>query len=241
MRRRCSSRGFHGLTLAALASVVGCNEGRASRQASSSMLPTLAQGESIVIEKVAGPIARGDVITFRNPCQPEQEYVKRAIALGGDTIELRCSVVFVNGKAVEARLVDPSCHYDEPDDRGRVTKRPCSRYHETLDHAGYDVLGDPDRPTRRGPDLRDFPERGMPPPHCPGAVSDPGIGSATQPSGRLVETRPEGSPTAPCEPQLHFEVPDGSIFVLGDNRSNSFDSRGFGAVPLGQVTGRIRR
>ena len=35
-------------------------------------------------------------------------------------------------------------------------------------------------------------------------------------------------------------VPDGTCYVLGDNLENSKDSRHFGFVPLGDVTGRVR-
>ncbi|MFB7338377.1 signal peptidase I, partial [Streptomyces adustus] len=34
-------------------------------------------------------------------------------------------------------------------------------------------------------------------------------------------------------------VPDGTVFVLGDNRRHSVDSRQFGPVPVTKVTGRV--
>ncbi len=34
-------------------------------------------------------------------------------------------------------------------------------------------------------------------------------------------------------------VPAGTVFVLGDNRANSIDSRTFGAVPVSDVVGRV--
>jgi signal peptidase I len=36
-----------------------------------------------------------------------------------------------------------------------------------------------------------------------------------------------------------FTVPPHAVFVLGDNRSESIDSRTYGAVPLGDVVGRV--
>src|SRR5215467_3274652 len=41
----------------------------------------------------------GDVIVFLYPEDPRRDFVKRAVALGGDVVEIRDKTVFVNGRA----------------------------------------------------------------------------------------------------------------------------------------------
>jgi signal peptidase I len=41
--------------------------------------------------------------------------------------------------------------------------------------------------------------------------------------------------------QLSLRVPDGQVFVMGDNRGASIDSRSFGTVPLQDILGRARQ
>ncbi|MGH2698573.1 MAG: signal peptidase I [Actinomycetota bacterium] len=150
---------------------------------SGSMLPTLEIGERILVEKVTyrfGGPGRGDVVVFERSLDPsvpspheddsvvedvvnafkslfgfptggEQDYVKRVMAVGGDIIEGRNGVVYVNHEPV-----------DEP-------------------------------------------------------------------------YLPRGVVTTDFRPQ---RVPDGQIFVLGDNRGSSDDSRNFGPVPDDEVVGR---
>jgi signal peptidase I len=50
-------------------------------------------------------------------------------------------------------------------------------------------------------------------------------------SQRVVETRTSFGP---------MTVPDGHVFVMGDNRDHSFDSRGWGFVPLRNIKGKAR-
>jgi signal peptidase I len=70
------------------------------RVPSSSMEPTVPPGGRVLVDKItyqAGPVRRGDVVVFMNPDQRYRDYVKRIIALPGDTVEMRDDDVFVNG------------------------------------------------------------------------------------------------------------------------------------------------
>lgn len=55
---------------------------------------------------------------------------------------------------------------------------------------------------------------------------------------RLDEGYVAGYPTEPWTQRDAWEVPPGHVFVMGDHRDASVDSRQFGVVPVGNVIGR---
>ena len=148
---------------------------------SASMEPTLENGDRVLVEKIGylfGGPERGDVVVFERRVEPvaptdegsfiddvtngvrslfgfptegTQDFIKRVIAVSGDTIEGRDGVVYVNGQQVEE-------------------------------------------------------------PYLP------------------KETQTADFPAYP--------VPQGEIFVMGDNRGNSDDSRSLGGIPEEDVVGR---
>ncbi|MBO0778102.1 MAG: signal peptidase I [Ktedonobacteraceae bacterium] len=66
----------------------------------SSMQPGLTTDENVIVNKTAYLFqqpARGDVIVFHFPCNPQVDYIKRVIGLPGDTIRTDHEHVWVNG------------------------------------------------------------------------------------------------------------------------------------------------
>ncbi|MDW8479657.1 MAG: signal peptidase I [Xanthomonadales bacterium] len=79
---------------------------------SSSMLPTLEVGDFILVNKFAyglrlpvleweflrtGRPARGEVVVFRYPLNPREDYIKRVVGIPGDVVEYRDKRLTVNG------------------------------------------------------------------------------------------------------------------------------------------------
>jgi signal peptidase I len=63
-------------------------------------------------------VGRGDLIVFKFPEDPRRDFVKRAIALPGDAVEIRGKSVFVNGRPESGTAAfhsDPRVRPDDPE------------------------------------------------------------------------------------------------------------------------------
>jgi signal peptidase I len=79
-----------------------------------SMEPTLHNGEFVIVNKLAyqfGDPAHGDVIVFRYPRDPDQEYIKRVIGLPGDRVRIINGEVYVNGERIEEPYIAAAPRY----------------------------------------------------------------------------------------------------------------------------------
>lgn len=89
-----------------------------------SMEPNLMVGDHIVVNKfvyapggsVFGllptrPVERGDVVVFRAPQEPDTDFIKRIVAVGGDTVEMHDGLLYVNGEAVDEPYASYNSRY----------------------------------------------------------------------------------------------------------------------------------
>jgi len=100
-----------------------------------SMMPALTDQERIFINKFTyrfgtGNIERGDMVVFFFPLDHTKSYIKRVIALPGDTVQIEKGTVYVNGE----RLAEPYV----PDEYRDGQALPL----ETVPPGHYFVLGD---------------------------------------------------------------------------------------------------
>jgi signal peptidase I len=171
---------------------------------SGSMIPTLQVGDHIFVNKFTyGPAVpwtrtrlwsrmppgRGDVIVFSYPEHPDQDFIKRVIAIPGDRLEARGGHPSINGWEVPSCPVGPYAYTEAPDG----AKHEGEVFVEFLEDEAYLTLYD------RG--------------------------------------------TLASEYQGPYFVPPNQVWVMGDNRNNSHDSRMWfggqgGGVPFENIKGR---
>jgi signal peptidase I len=79
---------------------------------SGSMIPTLEINDRVLVNKFIYRFqkpARGSVVVFISPDSNSVDYIKRVIAVGGDTVDIKGGAVYVNG----TELSEPYVHGKE--------------------------------------------------------------------------------------------------------------------------------
>ena len=189
---------------------------------SASMMPTLQNGDLILVNKFVwglrmpvynttlletGKPDRGDVIVFRFPPNEAQDYIKRVVALPGDTLEYTNKVLSINGKVVPTKKLADLL--DETGEASGEKMAYIKQIAESLPRADglaheHLVLNTPGRsPTIAGGRLHSHPQ--------------------------ACTYLPDG---------IRCTVPAGHYFAMGDNRDNSLDSRYWGFVPDKNIVGK---
>ena len=69
------------------------------------MARTILPGDRIVVSSGVDSLERGDIIVFRYPLDPRERYVKRVVALEGETVQLVGTEVLINGRPMTERRV----------------------------------------------------------------------------------------------------------------------------------------
>lgn len=176
---------------------------------SGSMIPTLQVGDHIFVSKFLYGVRmpwtnlklfkhtreprRGEIIVFVYPQDPEKDFIKRIVAIPGDTVQVCGGQVLINSQPLRRELQPGTCEYDDFDEdrpMGSWRRVPCTSYREWNGSETYLT------------------------------VHNQGGGSATQACGPAT--------TIPAE----------HVFVMGDNRDNSHDSRFWGPVHYDLIKGK---
>lgn len=179
---------------------------------------------------------RGNIIVFKWPRENESlDYIKRCIALPGQTVEVRNGYVYVDGKP-EGELTQIKSRYFDTEDRhyfdyfrvktewgDEYTIRQYSDLTVSMDNHG------PVRVPKKG-DVITFPLRNE--------YEWSAYENLIEHEGHRISRR-RNSNLVYIDGQAvtSYTVKDDYYFMMGDNRDNSSDSRDWGFLPYENIVG----
>jgi signal peptidase I len=194
---------------------------------SDSMMPTLEEGDFLVVNKFAyglrlpvlntkflkiGEPERGDIVVFHYPPNPAVNYIKRVVGLPGDVVRVRDDQLIINGQPVP--VSDDGRYNDGCYLNLRLTTEQLGAHrHQTLSCHTSDYLQAP-----------------------PVASCRRYIQQSYQCDDAERGTLPDRNDTIE-----DLVVPPGQYLMIGDNRDNSLDGRFWGYVPEDHLVGRATR
>jgi len=206
---------------------------------SDSMMPTLLDGDFIVVNKFSyglrwpvvnqkfidiGSPQRGDVVVFRHPPHPNVNYIKRLVGLPGDRVEVHDDHLVINGEKIAMQEVGDytdGCYVGLK----LMTETIGKHTHQVMSCRSEVGLI---------PGNRFLDEGSASLPACDRKKTRADV-------GRWV-CRETPANTGRDRGDSQFEiVPDGYYLMIGDNRDNSDDSRGWGLVPDQNLVGKATR
>lgn len=166
---------------------------------------------------------RGDVVVFKAPPNQKNDYIKRVIGLPGDMIAVRGGTVYLNGAAIPKQKVADLVIPVTPNMTQAAAKEgaesPCYRpdFEEAAPGGGKQCRYPQYRETL--PATKDTPAK----------------------SYNVLDLVPDGA----ADDRDTVLVPQGHLFMMGDNRDRSADSRfpaveggGIGLVPEENLVGK---
>lgn len=75
-----------------------------------SMFPTMHNGDFLITEKITYRFRtpqRGEIIVLKNPRDESEDFIKRIIAVPGDTLEINNKSVYLNGELLSEKYLPP--------------------------------------------------------------------------------------------------------------------------------------
>lgn len=196
---------------------------------SGSMHPTLLEDDHILVNKLGYRLfspSHGDIVVFRAPGawdqggSEEKDYIKRLIGLPGDTIEVRSARLmagaqFISRSEIEGYLIQRNiASIDAPEIRCKYLKDGLQ--------VGGKIIPKKEVASWLGIDEKDLKI----------------VPGQTIRNGKALD-----EPYTFEDPDYDFpktKIPEGKVFVMGDNRNNSNDSHRNGPLERSRLLGKAK-